>query len=585
MQFASGLSGRSAGKGKYFLRGLAVANVVGIGAIYAAFTNRRRLQEEGSLAIEMYERFVARVQAMNRARRLVSTVATVAIDYRINASQALLPSSGWEAQLRQAIDDQEKAGLAAENAADDEERAACEELATSARHRILEASENLSRAAVEEEEQQESPLHSRNAERLLSMARANGGVYLKIAQHAAQLDYLLPPAYIRAFEKCLDDAPRSTFSDVVRTMHEEGFRHLVRRIEIEPIASGSLAQVYRGKAEDGREIAVKVQHRGLRETSRGDVDLCVAAVRLAGRIFPTFRLTWLADEIAPHLAIELDFTIEAENCRTAKKHFRRWKDVIVPEVLEQSPRVLVMSYETGVNAISFKGDLKTRRKAAELITKAFAVQTFQIGLCHCDPHGANVLVRPDASVVILDHGLYKKLDDPFRLSYARLWRSILLSDPQGIERHARELGVGDAYPLFAAILTRKPWDDVVNSSSSPGPRSKADDVMTRYYAHKYARQITKVLDDAPRQLLLLLKMTDCLRRLDSALDAGCDSDLVTLHATLDALHAQDRDHLSYARAKFRLWFYRKFLKDRDSGEQAERKKAHIPSNVSGFVST
>ena len=47
---------------------------------------------------------------------------------------------------------------------------------------------------------------------------------------------------------------------------------------------------------------------------------------------------------------------------------------------------------------------------------------------HCDPHSGNVLVRPlkpgssRPQIVLLDHGLYKTLDDEFRIKYAEMWR-------------------------------------------------------------------------------------------------------------------------------------------------------------------
>lgn len=86
-----------------------------------------------------------------------------------------------------------------------------------------------------------------------------------------------------------------------------------------------------------------------------------------------------------------------------------------------------------------------------MIAETFADMIFRSGDVHCDPHAANMLVRrlPSAKqlsaraslakadggsggatgadsnkgplqLVLLDHGLYKQLDDPFRLNYARM---------------------------------------------------------------------------------------------------------------------------------------------------------------------
>ena len=79
------------------------------------------------------------------------------------------------------------------------------------------------------------------------MARANAGCYIKIAQHAAQLDYLLPQEYTEAFATCLDDCPRSSFADVAAVIEEElgaPVDVLFDGFERAPIASASLAQVH-----------------------------------------------------------------------------------------------------------------------------------------------------------------------------------------------------------------------------------------------------------------------------------------------------------------------------------------------------
>ena len=80
--------------------------------------------------------------------------------------------------------------------------------------------------------------------------------------------------------------------------------------EMEPIASASLAQVHVAKKKgDGKKLAIEVQHRGLRETSKGDIMALETVVRLVDRVVDDFRWGWLVDEIAPNLPLELDFAL------------------------------------------------------------------------------------------------------------------------------------------------------------------------------------------------------------------------------------------------------------------------------------
>ena len=56
-------------------------------------------------------------------------------------------------------------------------------------------------------------VHERNASRLLELFRANAGVYIKVGQHLANLDLLLPTEYISRLSSLFDDAPVSSFEN------------------------------------------------------------------------------------------------------------------------------------------------------------------------------------------------------------------------------------------------------------------------------------------------------------------------------------------------------------------------------------
>lgn len=87
------------------------------------------------------------------------------------------------------------------------------------------------------------------------------------------------------------------------------------------------------------------------------------------------------------------------------------------------------------------------RDVARLISSVFNAQIFEHGFVHCDPHEANVLLREHPSkkgkpqLVLVDHGLYKKLDDEFQETYARLWTGIVMADIDRIKTACEQLGV------------------------------------------------------------------------------------------------------------------------------------------------
>jgi aarF domain-containing kinase len=389
-------------------------------------------------------------------------------------------------------------------------------------------------------------IHQRAAQRLLDLCHLNRGVYIKVGQHLANLDYLLPVEYIETLSALFDDNPVTDYQDVCKVIEEELGRpphELFQSFDPTPIASASLAQVHVAFDENGRKLAVKVQHRGLRETATGDVQNLVYAVQLAERWLDDFSFGWLAEEIAPNVPKELDFHNEGKNGERASRHLREHTklDCVVPAIIwdKTSSRVLTMEFEEGIKASDTAGIKESGlnpNDLSNLVASVFASQIFDAGFVHCDPHEGNLLFRKSKrtgkpQMVLIDHGLYRELDPTFQRDYACLWKSLLIADIKGIYQACKNLGVkdimadGDTYRLFAGVLTARPFDEVVERSkqrnslaqSPASKRSASDHIMIRGYAQKYLSEIIALLDHIPRAMLMLLKTNDCLRHIDHLL--------------------------------------------------------------------
>lgn len=124
--------------------------------------------------------------------------------------------------------------------------------------------------------------------------------------------------------------------------------------------------------------------------------------------------------------------------------------VHIPEVLPQlsSQRVLTMEFIDGVSVTDSAGLQRLAAnpgKLSSLISETFNEMIFIHGDVHCDPHAANMLVRKvngHTQLVLLDHGLYKQIDDKFRRNYAALWRALIFADHEGIKEHSKSMNAG-----------------------------------------------------------------------------------------------------------------------------------------------
>eukprot|EP00804_Cyclotella_cryptica_P010735 CCRYP_005504-RA/>CCRYP_005504-RA protein AED:0.02 eAED:0.02 QI:230/1/1/1/0.66/0.25/4/2664/549 len=496
-------------------------------------------------------------EALQRAARLISTAAIMAADYRMNAMHRQYPNLAvsqlykWTFQSSDSeYQEHESQYHELENAIarleKDLERAQHEYVSSD---RKSNGEEPILERTVSKRAQKETMLsiasdladaqealtllhknggsannvHQRNAVRLLNLCRTNGGVYVKVGQHLANLDLLLPEEYIQTLSSLFDDAPASTYSDVCEVVKEElGLppEDLFNDFSTEPFASASLAQVHTAKCKTtGKKLAIKVQHKGLRDTSKGDLLAMATVVRVADKLFDEFNFGWICEELTPQLPKELDFINEGKNAEVAAAHLSKTGlDCVVPRVLWKftNHRVLTMEFEEGFRATDVdrmeKAGIK-RGDVAKLISSVFNSQIFQNGFVHCDPHEANVLLRehPRKSgkpqIVLVDHGLYKKLDADFREAYARLWKGILVADIEGIKTACKSLGVTKMYPLLAAMLTSRPFDEVIERSQtrsfdasqiSGSDKSGGDKAVIRGYAQRYIKEIISMLDIVPR---------------------------------------------------------------------------------------
>ena len=396
------------------------------------------------------------------------------------------------------------------------------------------------------------------------LAEVNAGIYVKLGQHLAQMQYLLPRAYVEALSPLCYRAPRSGWASVEAVLREElgaPPTTVFSSLSTSPVASASLAQVHVGILRaGGTRVAVKVQHAGLRETCVADIATLRALCAAARALFPRFDLSWLADEVGRNLPLELDFVHEAANMEAAGAAYATGgrDDVVVPSVaLPPTPRLLVMTFEDGAHVDDRRGIAArglSPAAVARLVAEAFNEAIFDRGVVNCDPHPGNLLVRAHPRVpgrpqlVVLDHGLVRKLEPDVRLAYAALWNGLLCADEAAVRDASARLGVSEPlFRLFASMLTAKTWPEIAAARTAPGGAvaglrlaGTADEAAaTAGHAREYAAEIAAVLRAVPRDLLLILKTGDCLRGVDAGLGAPVNTLTVTARAAARAIEREN----------------------------------------------
>lgn len=414
----------------------------------------------------------------------------------------------------------------------------------------------------------------RTGRSLLKLFQKNAGIYIKLGQHLSALEYILPPEFCSIMAVLQNEAPQSSIEDVEKVLKEDfdgkGVEDLFEEFDPKPIGAASLAQVHTAKLkETGQPVAVKIQHHSIQSYAEVDMFVVSLAVQAVKYFFPEFEFDWLADEMRTNLPKELDFLQEAHNSERVlwnfKQNAKRYSGVLdslkIPKIMwkQTTSRVLTMEYCPGAKVTDLEY-MKSNRidpyQVSKRLSQIFSEMIFIHGFVHCDPHPGNVFIRlkqtnnrknfltfwrsPEWELVLLDHGLYKELSTDFRLSYARLWKSVIEGDVEKIKECCMDIGAGDAYRLFSSVLTHRTWTSVsVRSISSQTTLEEMQLIKER--APGYLVQVADFLAKIPRPLLLLLKTNDLLRSIERTLSLPGDlrpvqSFFITTRYCADAIY-------------------------------------------------
>lgn len=387
-----------------------------------------------------------------------------------------------------------------------------------------------------------SIVHERTADKLLRLARAQGAVYVKIGQHVASMNHTVPKEYWTKLRLLEDHAAHRPFWQIERTLNREysprSLNQVFSHIEHTPVAAASLAQVHEATLkENNQRVAVKIQYPGLEALVKGDLMSIRLLSWMLNRIFPFFNADWLVDQFRANLRKEVDFLLEADSANRTATFFEKSSRIHVPRVHNaiSTKRILVMDYIDGfridnVDAMEKEG-IDTSLVAHDVID-AFARMIFINGFVHCDPHPGNVMVRPktnggkrgDFEIFLLDHGLYRELDNSFRHAYCKLWKGLVLRRYEDVKEACDQFGSSGLENLFSIMLLQRSWKSAQRMTTDIRKRMTPEEIeelkedLRKSGFKKF--DLTSLVEQIPNDLLLVFKMNALVRNVNKALGAS-----------------------------------------------------------------
>jgi predicted unusual protein kinase regulating ubiquinone biosynthesis (AarF/ABC1/UbiB family) len=303
-----------------------------------------------------------------------------------------------------------------------------------------------------------------DAEQLTKDLEQLGPTFIKLGQVLSGRPDLLPPAYVDALARLQDKVKPFPFSEVERIVQAELKTRLSKAFglfEPDPIAAASLGQVHRAALRDGRMVAVKVQRPEAARTIAEDLKALADVAAFLDQhteVGARYNFTEIVAEFHKSLNDELDYLLEAEHLRLLGKNLARFKDIIVPQPVDDytTCRVLTMDYVLGtkVTAVSplTRMDIDADRLGGELV-RAYLHQIIVDGFFHADPHPGNVFVTDDRKLALVDLGMVGHL--AARTQERLLGLLMAASDGRGDEAADVLIELGERRADFDESAVRK----------------------------------------------------------------------------------------------------------------------------------
>lgn len=291
-----------------------------------------------------------------------------------------------------------------------------------------------------------------------------GPTWVKLGQLLATRADLLPEAHIAALSTLQDDVdplPFDTVREVVESELDVRVSNAFETFDEEPLASASLGQVHRAVLRDGRQVAVKVQRPGIRDTIEQDLEIMRTIAGMLDEhteVGERYRISHIVEEFRRSLARELDYRREAVSLDELRANLSSFDRLVVPEHIPDftTPRVLTMTYVDGVK-VTEMGDLRRLDLDGDALVddlfRAYLKQMLADGFVHADPHPGNVLLTDDDRLALIDVGMIIRFEPQTRERLLRLLLAV--ADGEADQAATVALAMGTRTPFFDEAAYRR----------------------------------------------------------------------------------------------------------------------------------
>jgi len=195
---------------------------------------------------------------------------------------------------------------------------------------------------------------------------------------------------------------------------------LFEEFDYKPIASASIAQVYRAKLKNNKEVAVKVKHPNIAkliiEESKGVTKFINKLNNILSYTTKNKKIPLDFDKFKESILSETNFINEYNNLKQIYNN--KNKNIIIPEPIIGTEDYIIMSYETGQRLEEYElYNNKDIMKNRILEFMTFLIQIMiKNNLIHADIHTGNFRIKED-KIILYDFGNIVNIADSLYKTY------------------------------------------------------------------------------------------------------------------------------------------------------------------------
>ena len=281
-----------------------------------------------------------------------------------------------------------------------------------------------------------------NARRVVEKLSELPGAAMKVGQLLSMdAGDILPAELAELLARLRADARPMPMSEVVTVMQQslgEGWENHFKRFSFTPTAAASIGQVHKAISQSDRNLALKIQYPGIRQSIDSDVDNVAMLLNISRLLPGNLDLEPLLQEAKRQLHEE------AAHLRRFAALLKDAPEFLVPDIDEELTRenILAMDFLGGEPIESLTKAIQTTRDriTGSLLELLFR-ELFEFGMIQTDPNFANFLYNAGTGQLeLLDFGATRRYSSTVIDAYRSLLQAALRGDHAAMTESAQAIG-------------------------------------------------------------------------------------------------------------------------------------------------